>query len=210
MVILVYISTLSYLESHWAVFNRMSGVCISYVSFDMIIILLVLFTTHHVAKAMVVVDWDLYNIQQQYKKAGGILYKQSVLKPHEYKVIKDELQAMKLEMMDEDESLSFATNRSGAQLPIDTDTYRVLSSKEGSLCRLVNSLFDGEGESVLAPDIPIEVCYMYVLIVFYVPCLNLFLSHYPRSEYMKSKEQEWSGILMMYFTNQNKSKLCTR
>ena len=69
----------------------MSEVCISLLMFDMIIILLVLFTTHHVAKAMVV-DWDLYNMQQQYKKAGGILYKQSVLKPHEYKVIIDELQ----------------------------------------------------------------------------------------------------------------------
>ena len=125
--------------------------------FDMIIILLVLFTTHHVAKAMVV-DWDLYNLKQQYNKAGGILYKQSVLKPREYKVIIDELLSMKFDLLDEDESLSFAKNRSGAQIPIDTDIYRVLSSKEGSLCQLVNSLFDGEGESVLAPDIPIEVC----------------------------------------------------
>ena len=140
----------------------MSEVCISLLMFDMIIILLVLFTTHHVAKAMVV-DWDLYNLQQQYKKAGCILYKQSVLKPHEYKVITEELQSMKLAMIDEDESLSFATNRSGAQIPIDTDIYRALSSKEGSLCRLVNSLFDSEGKkgesAVLAPDIPVEVCY---------------------------------------------------
>jgi len=145
------------------------------------IILLVLFATlctHHVAIAMVV-DWDLYNMQQQYKKAGGILYKQSVLKPHEYKVITDELQSMKLAMIDEDESLSFATNRSGAQIPIDADIYRVLSSKEGSLCRLVNSLFDSEGKkgesAVLAPDIPVEVCSCMcnLCYVFYVTCLNL-------------------------------------
>ena len=162
-----------------------------------------------------VVDWDLYNMQQQYKKAGGILYKQSVLKPHEYKVIIDELQSMKLNMMDEDESLSFATNRSGAQIPIDTDIYRALSSKEGSLCRLVNSLFDSEGKkgepAALAPDIPIEVCDMLDrYMCSYVPISHLFLSHDHRLEYMKSREQEWSGILMMYFTNQNKSKLFTR
>ena len=149
---------------------------------DMIIILhvFVLFAIlckHHVAKAMVV-DWDLYNLQQQYKKAGGILYKQSVLKPHEYKVITDELRSsMKLDMMDEDESLSFAKNRSGAQIPIDTDIYRVLSSNDGSLCRLVNSLFDGEGESVLAPDIPIEVCYVY-LCVLSTMSQPIFLSYY--------------------------------
>jgi len=147
---------------------------------NMIIILLVLFATlctHHVAKAMVV-DWDLYNMQQQYKKAGGILYKQSVLKPHEYKVITDELQSMKLAMIDEDESLSFATNRSGAQIPIDADIYRVLSSKEGSLCRLVNSLFDSEGKKgesvVLAPDIPVEVCVCVICLV-YLCLLNLIL-----------------------------------
>jgi len=130
-----------------------------------------------------VVDWELYNMQQQYKKAGGILYKQSVLKPHEYKVITEELQSMKskkLEMIDEDESLSFATNRSGAQIPIDTDIYRVLSSREGSLCRLVNSLFDSEGKKgesvVLAPDIPIEVCVFVLIHVFLYTILNLYSS----------------------------------
>ena len=166
--------------------------------FDIMIILLVLFATHHVAIAMVV-DWDLYNLRQQYKKAGGILYKQSVLKPHEYKVIIDELQSMKLEMVDEDESLSFATNRSGAQIPIDTEIYNVLSNKEGSLCRLVNSLFDSEGKKgesvVLAPDVPVEVCYMYVDLCPYVQQpLTLLLHHYHRSDYMKNKEQGWSGI----------------
>ena len=151
----------------------------------MIVILLVLFVAtckHHVARA-IVVDWDLYNLQQQYKKSGGILYKQSVLKPHEYKVIKDELQSMELDMMDEDESSSFATNRSGAQIPNDTDIYRVLSSKEGSLCRLVNSLFDSEGKKgesvVLAPDIPVEVRYIYVgYMCFYIAPMSQSYSYH--------------------------------
>ena len=146
---------------------------------NMIAILLVLFTTHHVAIAMVV-DWDIFNLQRQYEKAGGILYKQSVLKPHEYKVIIEELNSMKLNMVDEDESSSFATNRSGAQIPIDTDIHRVLSSREGSLCRLVNSLFDSEGKKgesvVLAPDVPVEVCMYCGYMCSYVPISHLILT----------------------------------
>ena len=74
---------------------------------------------------------------------------------------------MNLKMMDEKES-SFATNRIGAQISESSEIYKVLSCEEGSMCRLVNSLADGDdksdvdrgevlGKMVLAPDIPIEV-----------------------------------------------------
>lgn len=99
----------------------------------------------------------------------------------------NELQSMKLNLMEESES-SFATNRVGAQIASDSEIYRVLSDcvcgdddkgdipgmeGRGSLCRLINTLADGDwnedgendsgregkeiGKMVLAPDIPIEI-----------------------------------------------------
>lgn len=97
-----------------------------------------------------------------------MLYKQSVLAPHEYATIMNELQSTNLNMMDEKES-SFATNRIGAQISKSSEIYEVLSREDGSLCRLVNSLADGDnalegaenneclGGMVLAQDVPLEV-----------------------------------------------------
>ena len=45
-------------------------------------------------------------------------------------------------LKEEDESLSFATNRIGAQISNESEIYRVISCKEGSLCTLVNNLAD--------------------------------------------------------------------
>ncbi len=109
-------------------------------------------------------DWDLYKLQQKYNRSGGMLYKQSVLTPHEYNTILNELQVLNLRMEDENES-SFATKRVGARISKCSEIYTVLSSKEGSLCRLVNSLAceddnDG-GRMILAPDIPVEVCSLF-------------------------------------------------
>ena len=112
-------------------------------------------------------DWAQYALQQQYKKAGGMLYKQSALTPLEYTTIINELQVMDLKMKEEKES-SFATNRVGAQISNGSRIYDVLSCEEGSMCRLVNCLADGDcddkgkdnlGRMVLAPDIPIEVSF---------------------------------------------------
>ena len=127
---------------------------------------------YHPPIAATQVDWKQYALKQKYRRAGGILYKQSVLLPHEYKTIVDELKSMNLEMMDEKKESSFATNRVGAQLSKSSEVYRVLSCEEGSLCRLVNTLANGDdlgedesdgrrelelGKMVIAPDIPIEV-----------------------------------------------------
>lgn len=113
------------------------------------------------------VDWKLYTLQQKYKRSGGILYKQSILTPDEYTSILNELQSMNLIMKDEKES-SFASNRVGAEIINESEIYKILSSEDGSLCRLINSLADadmvdddddvgGIGKMILAPDIPIEV-----------------------------------------------------
>jgi len=134
---------------------------------------------------------------QNYKKAGGILYKQSILTPWEFQIISSELSdllqnqdqnnsrnknsrkssssnksAPKIILENEDSS-SFATNRIGAAIGKDTEIYRVLSSEEGSLSKLINVLEGtemvgredeetefsqtGKKKMVLAPEIPIEV-----------------------------------------------------
>ena len=114
-------------------------------------------------------DWAQYSLRQSYKKAGGILYKQSLLTPIEFisvqSVIIDLLQN-NLKLTNEKES-SFATNRIGAVISEESDVYRILSCREGSLCRLVNGLVDDEdddgsdeeelGAMILSPNIPIEV-----------------------------------------------------
>lgn len=56
----------------------------------------------------------------------------------------------------------------GAVIERDSDVYKILSCEDGSLCRLVNSLVEDEGEEgkevlgrmILSPDIPIEVSYI--------------------------------------------------
>ncbi|KAL7479674.1 hypothetical protein ACHAW6_005403 [Cyclotella cf. meneghiniana] len=107
-------------------------------------------------------DWIMRNLQYQYHKSGGILYKQSILTTHEYTSIIKELASVQLILMDEQES-SFATKRIGCRIPNESEIYSILSDQEGSLCRLLNGLQvrDGSdpepGPMVLAPDIPIEL-----------------------------------------------------
>lgn len=144
------------------------------------------------------IDWGKYKLQQSYDKAGGIFYKQSVLTPHEFTIIAEELNHLineKLKLENE-KSSSFATNRIGAQVSPETEIYRVLSNEEGGLCQLINCLSrvdkidvpytlgdvagDGEGDDmkneegdqfgrmVLAPDIPIEVRYWNYLFIFII------------------------------------------
>ena len=115
-------------------------------------------------------DWALYSLQQQYRRSGGILYKQSILTPQEYNTIVNELQSMDLMLKDEETS-SFASNRIGAIISKESEVYRVLSCEDGSLSCLINALADGDdddddkrgrekarGKMVVAPDIPCEVC----------------------------------------------------
>ena len=108
-------------------------------------------------------DWTQYSLRQSYKKAGGILYKQSLLSPTEFHAVQLAITnqlATSLKLSDEKES-SFATNRMGAVIERDSDVYTIFGCADGSLCRLVNSLVEGEeedlGRMILSPDIPIEV-----------------------------------------------------
>lgn len=111
--------------------------------------------------------WTQYSLRQSYKKAGGILYKQSLLSPAEFQAIQlaitNQLNSSNLKLSDEKES-SFATNRMGAVIERDSDVYTILGCEDGSLCRLVNSLVEEEeedlGRMILSPDIPIEVSYV--------------------------------------------------
>jgi hypothetical protein len=125
------------------------------------------------------IDWAQYSLRQSYKKAGGILYKQSILTPAEFNAVQMAIDQMNLKLTDEKES-SFATNRMGAVIEKDSDVYRILSCSEGSLCRLVNGLADDDdadgsdgeelGKMILSPDIPIEVSHDFIY------CNEIFFS----------------------------------
>lgn len=125
------------------------------------------------------VDWKLYALQRKYERAGGILYKQSILRPEEYDALMNEWarQRQSTKMAEEKES-SFATKRMGFRVSEDSEMHRIMSRGGGSLCRLVNDLADGDdaygtnvdwGEMVLAEDVPMEVrkehmeCRMHIL-----------------------------------------------
>lgn len=120
-------------------------------------------------------NWAEYSLRQSYKKSGGILYKQSLLTPTEFTTVQNEIRNLindnKLNLVDEKES-SFATNRIGAVLDKSSEVYKIFSSDEGSISRLVNTLvnngddYDTESEKdslllgsrmILSPDIPIEI-----------------------------------------------------
>lgn len=103
------------------------------------------------------IDWNLYNLKQQYQKSGGILYKQSLLSPNEYSAIMKELAVLDLHIEDENQS-SFASKRVGCTISKDSDIYRILKNENGSLSKLVNAL-EGECEErlILAPEVPVEV-----------------------------------------------------
>jgi hypothetical protein len=119
-------------------------------------------------------DWARYSLHLSYKKAGGILYKQSILTPAEFTTLQMAIDQMNLKLTDEKES-SFATNRIGAVIGKESDVHRILSCSEGSLCRLVSGLADDDdgsheeelGKMILSPDIPIEVSPSWCIIMLY-------------------------------------------
>lgn len=119
-------------------------------------------------------DWARYSLHLSYKKAGGILYKQSILTPAEFTTLQMAIDQMNLKLTDEKES-SFATNRIGALIGKESDVHRILSCSEGSLCRLVSGLADDDdgsheeelGKMILSPDIPIEVSPSWCIIMLH-------------------------------------------
>lgn len=108
--------------------------------------------------------WKLRTQRRQYEQDNRILYVKSALTPTEFSIISTELSIMMqatdsktmMKLQDEDISSSFATNRIGALIPTNSETYNIL--RHGSICRIVNGLYDNNNdELILAPNIPVEV-----------------------------------------------------
>ena len=108
-------------------------------------------------------------LQKQYEKAGGILYRQSVLSQEEFDVCRRELSSLvgkggSLRLADETTS-SVASNRVGGRIPPDSTIADVLRNPKGSISRLINEVEgkvegddDGDGHIlVLSEDVPVEV-----------------------------------------------------
>ena len=108
-------------------------------------------------------------LQKQYEKAGGILYRQSVLSQEEFDVCRRELSSLigkggSLRLADETTS-SVASNRVGGRIPPDSAIADVLRNPKGSISRLINEVEgkvegddDGDGHIlVLSEDVPVEV-----------------------------------------------------
>ena len=122
-------------------------------------------------------EWPSFNqyhekwsqLQKQYEKAGGILYRQSVLSQEEFDVCRRELISLigkggSLRLADETTS-SVASNRVGGRIPPDNIIADVLRNPRGSISRLINEVEgkvegDGDGDGhmlVLSDDVPVEV-----------------------------------------------------
>lgn len=115
--------------------------------------------------------WKLRTQRRQYEHDNKILYVKSALTPTEFSTISTELLSFMMQgtdskttmkLQDEDTSSSFATNRIGARIPTNSETYNIV--RHGSICRIVNGLYennnndeDDEQKMILAPDIPVEV-----------------------------------------------------
>ena len=124
-------------------------------------------------------------LAQQFQKAGGILYKKSILTPMEFKIIEDELlsslsssstksiktkkinkkkntkQPLKI-TLNKETSSSVANNRMGAALPWDSQTVKMLQNPNGSISQLVNqvmtdSVNQNAPKMILAQCVPVEV-----------------------------------------------------
>lgn len=112
--------------------------------------------------------WKLRTQRRQYERDNKILYVKSALTPTEFATISSELSTMMqstktpdstqtimmMKLQDEDASSSFATNRIGARVPINSNTYDIL--RHGSISRIVNGLYENT-DMILAPNIPIEI-----------------------------------------------------
>ena len=109
------------------------------------------------------------SLQKQYEKAGGILYRQSVLSQEEFDVCRRDLLSLigkggSLRLADETTS-SVASNRVGGRIPPDSAIADVLRNPRGSISRLINEVEgiharsdDGDGRMlVLSDDVPVEV-----------------------------------------------------
>ena len=114
---------------------------------------------------------EFSSLQKQYEKAGGILYRQSVLSQEEFDVCRRDLLSLigkggSLRLSDETTS-SVASNRVGGRIPPDSAIADVLRNPRGSISRLINevegihtrtSSDDGDGRMlVLSDDVPVEV-----------------------------------------------------
>jgi hypothetical protein len=95
-------------------------------------------------------DWQHYQRMLRFQRTfeeTGVLYRHSVLSRQEYDAVHKSLQQLQLL----DEKASIAHNRIGAVVP--STIYPIF--KEGSLCRLVQSIMGDDYE--LSNDISIEV-----------------------------------------------------
>mmetsp|Transcript_1243 Transcript_1243/g.1698 ORF Transcript_1243/g.1698 Transcript_1243/m.1698 type:complete len:258 (-) Transcript_1243:151-924(-) len=89
-------------------------------------------------------------LQKDFEKAGGVIYKTSVLTGDETQVIKQDITNLRL---CSETTSSVARNRVGAVLSSESDTVRII--KEGSLNRLVERVAGDNYE--LSTNIPVEV-----------------------------------------------------
>eukprot|EP00545_Synedropsis_sp_CCMP1620_P006165 CAMPEP_0119032402 /NCGR_PEP_ID=MMETSP1176-20130426/42035_1 /TAXON_ID=265551 /ORGANISM="Synedropsis recta cf, Strain CCMP1620" /LENGTH=248 /DNA_ID=CAMNT_0006988815 /DNA_START=165 /DNA_END=911 /DNA_ORIENTATION=+ len=101
-------------------------------------------------------SWQHYQkkdpLQHNFERDGGILYKTSVFTPKELTIIQEEVGKM---ITKDETSSSVARNRSGAVLPSDSDTIRIL--REGSLITTVIPKLVGSSSHALSTEVPVEL-----------------------------------------------------
>eukprot|EP00978_Attheya_sp_CCMP212_P009787 scaffold23280_cov43-Attheya_sp.AAC.3 len=99
-------------------------------------------------------QWETFNQSSQLKRAGGILYRRSVLTKEEFESIKREVESLSLKP----ELNSVANHRLGAQLDPLGDTYSILS--HGSLYQWINSILKTESDEkkmILSDQVPVDL-----------------------------------------------------
>ena len=87
------------------------------------------------------------------EKAGGALYRQSILTNEEYTTIRKEV-SMLMNRLNEETASSAATKRQGASLSPNSETVKIL--KEGSLHQFVQKV-TGNPSMNLSSNLPVEV-----------------------------------------------------
>lgn len=100
-------------------------------------------------------------LSDEFERAGGVLYRTSVLTAGESEVLRADLARFGTRLTDETTS-SVGILRVGAELPRDCDTVRLLNDPEGSVSRLVNEVHDvrdddDDDRMVLSDVVPVEV-----------------------------------------------------